>query len=135
VHNHSVYSILTFVHFVSDESVENLAGPADLIPIFRPIEFTLVPDKVCCSPHLQFIFITRYHSLPWLSKFTNRHLFYCLLLQIRNFHDVSFALRHTDQLCTLMSYQTETIKNTYMLRVALIQHVFTQVRVCVCVCE
>ena len=41
--------------------------------------------------------------------------------------DVGLALRHCDHVCTLMAYQTDTIKNTYALRVALIQHLFTQV--------
>jgi hypothetical protein len=34
-----------FQTFVRD-SVESLAGPAELEPIFRPIEFTLVPDSI-----------------------------------------------------------------------------------------
>ena len=80
-----------FDRFVRAEGVEALAGPAEIVPMFRPIQFTHVPE-VCESVD-----------------------------------DVMIALRHCDHLCTLLSYQTETIKNTYMLRVAMIQHVFTQV--------
>lgn len=74
-----------------DESVESLAGPSSLPPIFRPIEFTLVPERA------------------------------------RTLDDVSAALRHCDHICTLLHYQSATIKNTYMLRVAFITHLFTQV--------
>ena len=80
-----------FDRFVRAESVEALAGPAEIVPMFRPIQFTHVPE-MCES-----------------------------------IDDVMLALRKCDHLCTLLSYQTETIKNTYMLRVAMIQHVFTQV--------
>ena len=80
-----------FDRFVRPESIEALAGPAEIVPMFRPIQFTHIPE-VCNSVD-----------------------------------DAMLALRHTDHLCTLLSYQTETIKNTYMLRVAMIQHVFTQV--------
>ena len=31
---------------ILDENVENLAGPATLPPIFRPVQMTLVPDRV-----------------------------------------------------------------------------------------
>ena len=47
--------------------------------------------------------------------------------RVTNFNDVSNALRHCAQLCTLMSYQTDLIKNTYMLRASLIVHLFTDV--------
>ena len=80
-----------FDRFVRADSVEALAGPAEIVPMFRPIQFTHVPE-MCQS-----------------------------------IDDVMMALRRCDHLCTLLSYQTETIKNTYMLRVAMIQHVFTQV--------
>lgn len=80
-----------FDRFVRDTDVEALAGLAEQTPIFRPIEFTLVPVRATCLD------------------------------------DVMAALRHTDMICTLLSYQTETIKNTYMLRVSLIQHLFTSV--------
>ena len=36
-------------------------------------------------------------------------------------------MRHTAHLCTKMAYQTEVTKNTFCLRVALVQHVFTRV--------
>lgn len=74
-----------------DDSVEGLAGPAAIPPMFRPIEFTLVPDPVT------------------------------------NYTDVRNALRYCDQMCTLMMYQGTVIKNTYPLRAAFIQHVFTNV--------
>ena len=60
-------------------------------PIFRPVQLTLVPDRV------------------------------------ESFGDVATALRHTAHLCTKMAYQTEVTKNTFCLRVALVQHVFTRV--------
>ena len=47
--------------------------------------------------------------------------------RVQNFNDVANALRHCAQLCTLMSYQTDLIKNTYMLRASLIVHLFTDV--------
>ena len=80
-----------FDRFVRTESVENLAGPAEVVPIFRPIQFTSIPE------------------------------------QTNSVDEVMAALRYCDQLCTLLAYQTETIKNTYMLRIAMIQHVFTSV--------
>jgi hypothetical protein len=40
--------------------------------------------------------------------------------------EVALTLRHCDHLCTLIAYQSATIKNTYFLRCALIQHVFTR---------
>jgi hypothetical protein len=49
-------------------------------------------------------------------------------MRAKSIEDVSFALRHTDHICTLLAHQSETIKNTYLLRLALIQHVFTEVR-------
>lgn len=72
-------------------NVENLAGFAKRPPILRPVQLSLVPDRV------------------------------------ESYHDVEVALRHCTKLCTLMSYQTELIRNTYCLRVSLIQHLFTKV--------
>jgi hypothetical protein len=46
---------------------------------------------------------------------------------VTSYNDVANALRHCDNQCTLLSYQTDQIKNTYQLRVALIQHLFTRV--------
>ena len=46
---------------------------------------------------------------------------------MKNFDDISLVLRYTDHLCTLLSYQTDQIKNSYLLRVSLITHVFTEV--------
>lgn len=40
--------------------------------------------------------------------------------------DAVAALRHCDRLCTLIAVQTHTIKNTAFLKVALIEHTFTQ---------
>lgn len=37
------------------------------------------------------------------------------------------ALRHCVHLCTLLGHQRKLMKNTYYLRVALIQHLFTRV--------
>lgn len=74
-----------------DYDVENLAGSAPKPPILRPVELTLVANKV------------------------------------KTFNDVANALRHCVHLCTLMAYQTDTIKNTYMLRASLIVNMFTDV--------
>lgn len=46
---------------------------------------------------------------------------------VDTFNDVSNVLRHTVHLCTLLSNQRKYVKNTYMLRVSLVQHVFTHV--------
>ena len=46
---------------------------------------------------------------------------------VTTFNDVANALRRCAQMCTRMSFQTDLIKNTYCLRVSLIQHLFTQV--------
>ncbi len=73
------------------EDVELLAGEARKPPVFRPVQFTLIPN------------------------------------QASSFHEVQLALRHCDHLCTLLAYQTATIANSYLHRVALIQHVFTRV--------
>lgn len=78
-----------FDRFVRKEDVEKLAGKSTPPPIFRPIEFTLIPEVA------------------------------------RTYDQVQLALRHADHLCTLLSYQNATIKNTYLHRVALIQHLFT----------
>jgi len=42
-------------------------------------------------------------------------------------NEAALALRHCDHLCTLMSFQTGHIKNTYALRLSLIQNLFTVV--------
>ena len=75
----------------NDENIEHLAGEKKKTPIFRPIEFTLIPEKAT------------------------------------NFHQVQLALRHCDHICTLLSYQAKTISNTFLHRVAVIQHVFLRV--------
>ncbi len=72
-------------------SVEALSGPADMAPIFRPVEMTLIPNHV------------------------------------DTFNGIANALRHTEHICTLLEYQSGTIKNTFMMRCALIQHLFTNV--------
>jgi len=77
--------------FARSEDIEHLAGGAPPPPIFRPIEFSLVP-RICV-----------------------------------NYTDVQLALRHADHLCTLLSYQQKTIKNTYLHQISLLQHVFTRV--------
>jgi hypothetical protein len=59
-----------------DYDVEKLAGTAPKPPILRPVELTLVANRV------------------------------------KTFNDVANALRHCVHLCTLMAYQTDTIKNT-----------------------
>ena len=42
--------------------------------------------------------------------------------------DAVAALRYCDRLCTLIAVQTHTIKNTAFLKIALIEHTFTQVK-------
>jgi hypothetical protein len=74
-----------------DESVEHLAGGSKVPPIYRPVQLTLVADRVT------------------------------------TFEEAATALRHADHVCQLLAYQQATIKNTYALRVALIQHLFTAV--------
>ena len=80
-----------FERFQRTESVEGLAGLSDILPMVRPVQFTLVPEKVT------------------------------------SYTEVASALRHCDHICTLLAYQIDTIKNSYAMRVALIQHVFTRV--------
>ena len=46
---------------------------------------------------------------------------------VRTFEEAATALRHCDHVCQLLTYQTEIVKNSYALRIALIQHLFTQV--------
>eukprot|EP00975_Prorocentrum_lima_P017316 3661711-Prorocentrum_lima.AAC.1 len=72
-------------------SVENLAGPAELVPIFRPVELTLVPNHT------------------------------------DTFNEIANAMRHADHLCMLLEFQADTLKNTFVIRTALIQHLFTTV--------
>jgi hypothetical protein len=82
---------ILFDRFRRVESVEGLAGPTELAPFLRPVQFTLVPESVS------------------------------------NYFEVSNALRHCDHICTLLANQKDHIKNSYILRAALIQHVFTKV--------
>jgi hypothetical protein len=74
-----------------DFDVEALIGDARLEPILRPIELTLVADRVT------------------------------------TFNDVTTAMRHAVHLCTLMGNQSSLIKNTYCLRLSLLQHLLTTV--------
>ena len=74
-----------------DMSIEHLIGDARLEPILRPIQLTLVADRV------------------------------------NTFNDVTTAMRHSVELCTLMGNQSDLIKNTYCLRLSLLQHLFTTV--------
>ena len=46
---------------------------------------------------------------------------------VDSYNDVANALRHCVQVCTLLDNQKDLIKNTYCLRVALVQHLFTHV--------
>ncbi len=47
--------------------------------------------------------------------------------RVRSHNEAATALRHAVHLCTLLGNQAELIKNTYCVRVALIQHLVTQV--------
>ena len=46
---------------------------------------------------------------------------------VATFADAAMAMRHAVHQCTLLSNQADQIKNTYCLRVALLQHLFTEV--------
>ena len=46
---------------------------------------------------------------------------------VRTFSDVCINLRHTLDLCVLLSNQKAIVRNSYTLRIALISHVFTRV--------
>ncbi len=74
-----------------DMSVEGLAGTAPVPPISRPIEMTLVPDKVV------------------------------------HFLDVTKAMRHCLNLCVLLANQRKIVRNSYTLRLCLIEHLFVRV--------
>lgn len=80
-----------FGRFRCDFDVEVLAGTTPDPPIFRPIEMTLVPEKVS------------------------------------NFHEVAVAMRHALNLCVLLSNQRTLVRNSFTLRVCLIQHLFVRV--------
>lgn len=75
----------------ADRDVESLAGGARRPPIFRPVEMTLVPDRV------------------------------------ESFHDVAVCLHQCAKICTRLANQSHLVKNSFCLRAALIQHVFTRV--------
>ena len=74
-----------------DFDVEALAGDAPVAPIIRPVEMTLVPDKVS------------------------------------NFPDVAAAMRHTLNLCVLLANQRTVVRNSYTLRVCMLEHLFVRV--------
>ena len=80
-----------FGRFRRDIDIETLAGTAPVPPIIRPVEMTLVPDKVS------------------------------------NFNEVAKALRHALNLCVIIANQRDHVRNSYTLRVCLIQHLFIRV--------
>jgi hypothetical protein len=82
---------MNFGRFRREYDVEPLAGDAAIPPILRPVEMTLVPEKV------------------------------------DNFHEAAIAMRHTLNLCVLLSNQRALIRNSYTLRVCLIQHLFLRI--------
>jgi hypothetical protein len=47
--------------------------------------------------------------------------------KVETLHEVAVALRHTVQLCEVLSNQMRHVSNTYLLRIALIQHLVTAV--------
>ncbi len=47
--------------------------------------------------------------------------------KVTNFEEALAAIRYCDKMCTLLSVQTHTIRNTNFLKCALIEHTFTQV--------
>jgi hypothetical protein len=80
-----------FGRFRREFDVESLAGEAKPVPIIRPVEMTLVPDRAS------------------------------------DFLGVTTAMRHALNLCVLLANQRELIRNSYTLRVCMIQHLFTRV--------
>ena len=74
-----------------DFDIETLAGVAPLAPIVRPVEMTLVPDRVS------------------------------------NFQEVGAAMRHTLNLCILLANQKSVVRNSYTLRVCMLEHLFVRV--------
>jgi hypothetical protein len=74
-----------------DFDVEALAGDCPAAPIIRPIEMTLVPDRVS------------------------------------TFQDVAAAMRHALNLCVLLANQRSVVRNSYTLRVCMLEHLFVRV--------
>jgi hypothetical protein len=80
-----------FGRFRRDFSVEKLAGESRPPPILRPVELTLVPDR------------------------------------ISHFLEMTKAMRHCLNLCVLLSNQRSLVRNSYTLRLCLIEHLFLRV--------
>jgi hypothetical protein len=74
-----------------DFDVEALAGTAPTVPIIRPVEMTLVPDRVS------------------------------------DFQEVATAMRHALNLCVLLANQRTVVRNSYTLRVCMLEHLFVRV--------
>jgi hypothetical protein len=70
--------------------VETLAGDSPVAPIIRPVEMTLIADKVS------------------------------------NFQDVAAAMRHALNLCVLLANQRAVVRNSYTLRVCMLEHLFVR---------
>ena len=86
-----ICSWLWFGRLRRDVGVDDLAGDPQLAQILRPVELTLVPDRVS------------------------------------NFADVGLALRHALNLCVLLTNQRTQIRNSFTLRICLIEHLFVRV--------
>jgi hypothetical protein len=80
-----------FGRFRRDFSIEKLAGDFFPPPIVRPVELTLVPDRVT------------------------------------HFLEMTKAMRHCLNLCVLLSNQRSLIRNSYTIRLCLIEHLFLRV--------
>jgi hypothetical protein len=74
-----------------DFDVEVLAGDAPIVPIIRPVEMTLVPDRVS------------------------------------DFQEVATAMRNALNLCVLLANQRTVVRNSYTLRVCMLEHLFVRV--------
>jgi hypothetical protein len=74
-----------------DFDVEALAGTAPMVPIIRPVEMTLVPDRVS------------------------------------DFQEVAAAMRNALNLCVLLANQRTVVRNSYTLRVCMLEHLFVRV--------
>jgi hypothetical protein len=46
---------------------------------------------------------------------------------VTSHHDAATAMRDCAELCTLLDYQRDTVKNSYLHRITLLQHLFTRV--------
>ena len=97
-----------------DTGLEHLVGKARIPPIVRGVRYSFIitPRKSQTSRTQQQVRPVELTLVPD---------------SVSTFHDVANALRRCVHLCTTMSVQSSLVKNSYAIRVALIQHLFTHV--------